>query len=60
MGLNLESLQRMSDEAMRDLEPGSTGSELLAGIDLEMLAALDSNNSNFMTNTLGLGDSNHK
>ena len=58
MGLNLESLQRMSDEAMRDLEPGSIGAELVAGIDLEMLAALDSNNSNFMTNTLGLGDSN--
>lgn len=58
MGLNLESLQRLSDEAMRDLEPGTLGAELITDVDLDMLAALDSNNSNFMNNTLGLDDSN--
>jgi hypothetical protein len=58
MGINLESLQRLSDDAMRDLEPGSIGAELVADVDLEMLAVLDSNNSKFMHNTLGLDDSN--
>jgi hypothetical protein len=58
IGLNLKSLQRLSDEALRDLEPGSIGAELVADIDIEMLAAFDSDNSSFMDNTLGLNDSN--
>jgi hypothetical protein len=43
---------------LRDLEPGSIGAELVADIDIEMLAAFDSDNSSFMDNTLGLNDSN--
>lgn len=58
MGANLESLQRLSDDALQNLEPESIGADLIAEIDLEMLAALDSNNSNFMNNTLGLEGSN--
>jgi hypothetical protein len=58
MGSNLESLQRLSYEAIRDLEPGTLGAELITDADLEMLAALDSNNSKFMNNTLGLDNSN--
>jgi hypothetical protein len=58
IGLNLKSLQRLSDEALRDLEPGSIGAELVTDIDIEMLAAFDSDNSSFMDNTLGLNDSN--
>jgi hypothetical protein len=58
IGLNLKSLQRLSDEALRDLEPGSIGAELVTDIEIEMLAAFDSDNSSFMDNTLGLNDSN--
>ena len=58
MSVNLESLQRLSDDALQDLEPGTIGADLVSDIDLDSLAALDTNNSNFMNNTLGLDDSN--
>ena len=58
MSSNLASLQRLSDEAMVELEPDSLGAQLVEGVDLDMLSELDSDNSDFMNNTLGLDDSN--
>lgn len=58
MGVNLESLQRLTLNAMDDLDPGSLGAEFATDVDLELLAAFDSDNTNFMNNTLGFDGSN--
>lgn len=58
MGLNLASLQRLGNQAMLGVEPESMGAQLLADVDLRVLTTLESVNSNFMKNTLGIDDSN--
>lgn len=58
MSTNLDALKELSDEALAGVQPDSIGANLIGDINVDSLSQLDTTNSNFMNNTLGLDDAN--
>jgi len=58
MGSNLETLSRLSEEALADVEEGSVVERVVDTDQLDRLTDLSEENSDFIVNTLGLEGSN--
>ncbi|MFK8077447.1 MAG: hypothetical protein AB8B84_12745 [Granulosicoccus sp.] len=58
MSINLDALKELSGEAMTGVQPDSIGANLVGDLNLDSLSQLDTTNSNFMNNSLGLDDAN--
>lgn len=56
LGENLDNLVNLSNDAQANVEPGSLGGDIVGDTETEALGDLQSSNTNFLNNSLGIND----